>query len=210
MASRTGDNKLTGHFHLLDLPAELRELVFAFTVLSDLPISPRVFIPRDAFVLRLPAVTQVSRQVRKESLPLYFEVNSFQFNIKDVIELPLAQDLRYEKKLLTFGAWCEAAGAEHFQRIRHFSLKTSSAVSAPAVVLDLGASRQFRMEIRCYWQGGVRKRPRLQVGEAPGVLFDVVREMLEKNDGKGLLPGDIVDLCGEIQVCVPRMVHGIW
>ncbi|KAK4631380.1 hypothetical protein CLAFUW4_02664 [Fulvia fulva] len=209
MPSQPGDGKIPHHFRLLDLPAELREHIFAFAVLSDLPISPRVFIPRDAFVLRLPAVTHVNRQVRQESLPLYFEVNTFQFNVKDVMELPLAQDLRYEKKLLTFGAWCEAAGADQFRRIRHYSLKTSSAVSAPAVMLDLGASRQFRMEVRCYWQGGMRKRPRLQIGEAPEVLYDVVRGMLETNDGKGLLPGDVVDLCGEVQLCVPRMLHGI-
>ncbi|EME47804.1 hypothetical protein DOTSEDRAFT_78005 [Dothistroma septosporum NZE10] len=201
-------------FRLLSLPPELRDLILAFTLLCPLPISPRVFIPRDAFVLRLPAVTQVNRQIRKESLPLYFAVNTFQFNIKDVIEAPLhvAQDLRYEKKLLTFGAWCEAceaAGSDSFLRIRKFELKTGSAVSAPAVTLDLGKKREVRMEVRCYWQGGARRRPRLQCCEAPGRLVEVVRGILESNEGRGLLPGNVIELCGEIQGSVPRMLHGL-
>lgn len=189
----------TTPFRLMDLPTELREDIFRFTVESPHPIAPRVSIPRDAFVLRLPPLTKVSRQFRQETLPLYFEGNIFHFNVKDVLETPLEQDLRFEKKLLTFGAWCEAAGRKRFCRIRSFSFSTGGNMHAPNVVVCLGRYGRLEMEVRCFWQGSGSRRPRYEAQAAPEGLIEVAKEAMARNDGSCLLPEDVIVLCREIQ-----------
>lgn len=186
-------------FRLLDLPAELREDIFRFTVGSPHAIAPRVSIPRDAFVLRLPTLTKVSRQFRQETLPLYFEGNTFHFNVKDVLETPLEQDLRFEKKLLTFGAWCEAAGREQFCRIRSFSLSTGGNMQASNVVVCLGRYGRVEMEVRCFWRGSGSRRPRYEAQAAPEGLKEVAKEAVARNEGSCLLPEDVTVLYREIQ-----------
>jgi len=64
--------------HLLALPAELRERIFVFAVTASQPV---VTFRLDSYQkdsyeeARQPALTHVSRQVRREALPLYFECN---------------------------------------------------------------------------------------------------------------------------------------
>jgi hypothetical protein len=66
--------------HLLDLPAELREHIFSLAVTSEKPI---VTFRLDKFQKESytqafqPAITKVSRQVRREALPLYYDCNEF-------------------------------------------------------------------------------------------------------------------------------------
>ena len=60
-------------------------------------------VPRCAYLLQLPPLTHVSQQLRKETLPIYFEENEFYFNISDVLETTTALQQDEEKKLHTFG-----------------------------------------------------------------------------------------------------------
>lgn len=180
-------------FRLFDLPRELRDLIFTFAVRAETPeqsISPRVSIPRDAFVLRVPALTHVCRQARRESLPLYFESNTFAFDVRDVTEAPLQQDLRYEKKLLTFGAWCEAVGLQAFGAIRRFRF------SWPAVWVHLRG--RGVVEVWCQRLCDGPNGCYLQRVPAPEKMADMVRRAVEGNGGF-LLPTDVVELCGEIK-----------
>jgi hypothetical protein len=63
---------------LLDLPAELREYIFSLVVTSE---KPTVAFELDKYQKESyeqaaqPSLTKVSRQVRREALPLYFERN---------------------------------------------------------------------------------------------------------------------------------------
>ena len=66
--------------HLLDLPAELREHIFSLAVTSE---KPTVTFRLDRFQKESyeeasqPPITRVSRQVRREALPLYYDCNEF-------------------------------------------------------------------------------------------------------------------------------------
>lgn len=66
--------------HLLALPAELREHIFSLAVLSA---KPTVTFRLDKFQKESyeeasqPPLTRVSRQIRREALPLYYDVNEF-------------------------------------------------------------------------------------------------------------------------------------
>lgn len=65
---------------LLDLPPEIREHIFTFAVTSEKPI---VTFRLDTFQqdsyeeASQPTITRVSRQVRRETLPLFYECNEF-------------------------------------------------------------------------------------------------------------------------------------
>lgn len=65
---------------LLDLPAELREHIFSLAVTSEKPI---VTFRLDRFQMESyeqasqPEITKVSRQIRREALPLYYDCNEF-------------------------------------------------------------------------------------------------------------------------------------
>lgn len=65
---------------LLELPAEIREHIFTFVVVPEQPI---VTFRLDKFQKESyeeasqPSITRVSRQVRRESLPLFYECNDF-------------------------------------------------------------------------------------------------------------------------------------
>lgn len=60
-------------FRLLDLPAELRNLCYRYVTYS----------PNVQYLRRLkpPAITRVSRQLRSEATPVYFDVNHFTIEI---------------------------------------------------------------------------------------------------------------------------------
>lgn len=66
--------------HLLDLPAELRERIFIFAVTSSKTLVTFRLEPfqRDSYQEAVqPTITQVSRPVRREALPLYYDSNEF-------------------------------------------------------------------------------------------------------------------------------------
>lgn len=65
---------------LLTLPAEIRALIFQFAVTADNTVVTFLLdnYQRDSYSQATqPALTRVSRQVRAESLPIYYECNDF-------------------------------------------------------------------------------------------------------------------------------------
>lgn len=65
---------------LLELPPEIREHIFAFAVTAEKPIVTFRLDPfqqDDYEEASQPTITRVSRQVRREALPLFYECNEF-------------------------------------------------------------------------------------------------------------------------------------
>ncbi|KAM0721153.1 hypothetical protein Q7P37_003440 [Cladosporium fusiforme] len=71
---------------LLELPAEIRELIFTFAVVPERPI---VTFRLDRFQKESyeeasqPPITRVSRQLRREALPLFYGCNEFIVHTED-------------------------------------------------------------------------------------------------------------------------------
>ena len=66
--------------HLLGLPAELREQIFIYAVSSKKPVVTFRLdsYQRDSYQEAVqPSITRVSRQVRREALPLFYDANEF-------------------------------------------------------------------------------------------------------------------------------------
>jgi len=65
---------------LLELPAEIRDAIYRFALTAEKPVVTFRLddYQRDSYEQAVqPALTQVSRQVRQESLPVYFASNTF-------------------------------------------------------------------------------------------------------------------------------------
>ena len=62
----------------MDLPSELRELVYTLAIIS----------PGDRTRRQQPAITRVSRRVRKESLPVFYKHHRFILCVKTTKDLP--------------------------------------------------------------------------------------------------------------------------
>jgi hypothetical protein len=73
----------------LDLPPELRNRVYALFSQRELPLRLRRFKP--------PAIARVSRQLRWEALPVFFDINTF------VAEIVVPFSYRLDGNLATFG-----------------------------------------------------------------------------------------------------------
>ncbi|ROV90917.1 hypothetical protein VMCG_09962 [Cytospora schulzeri] len=70
----------SGKFHFLKLPPEIRNMIYR---LSLVDIGPER-LPQRRFWLpsfRQPALTQVSRQIRRDTLPMFFESNLFMLRV---------------------------------------------------------------------------------------------------------------------------------
>lgn len=61
-------------FRLSDLPAEIRTRIYEYALSDDSPI--------DLATLKLPASLSISRQLRKEMLPIYFVTNTFTADVR--------------------------------------------------------------------------------------------------------------------------------
>lgn len=77
----------TESFSFLKLPAEIRNSIYLFTVVSSEPIAPlknaqtrKLGLPVHDNTLQVqPGVTRVPRQLRQEALPLDYSRNTFDF-----------------------------------------------------------------------------------------------------------------------------------
>ncbi|KAF2725845.1 hypothetical protein K431DRAFT_54004 [Polychaeton citri CBS 116435] len=71
----------TSSFRLLDLPAELRALIFSFALTSPRPLVTFRLDPyqKDSYTEAWPppSLTFVSKQFREESLPIFYQCNDF-------------------------------------------------------------------------------------------------------------------------------------
>ncbi len=70
----------TPRFRVLDLPAEIREAIFAYALLSDKPlVTFRIDdYQKDSYQEAVqPALTRVNRLLRQETLAIFYEINCF-------------------------------------------------------------------------------------------------------------------------------------
>ena len=86
-----GLRKLANPFRFLDLPAELRTDVYScilgYEAMLRIPSGKSERGDRSAGSASQPSLTMVSRQLRNETLPLYYQLNSFKLDLhhKDLI-----------------------------------------------------------------------------------------------------------------------------
>jgi len=66
---------------LMKLPAELREHIYRYTIVSDSPI---VTDPHDTATIKQPNLLLTCRQIRSETLPIYYRENTFDIPINNM------------------------------------------------------------------------------------------------------------------------------
>ncbi|KAK3658846.1 hypothetical protein LTR56_001717 [Elasticomyces elasticus] len=80
----TSDSETGTGSYLLDLPPELREMVFSFALVSTNPVDI-LNIPKN----HVAALTQTNQQLRGETIKIYYGQNTFKLNI-DFDTIPTA------------------------------------------------------------------------------------------------------------------------
>ena len=70
----------TGRCHLLALPRELRDSIIQHTVTDDLYPTQITMYCGDVDDFKQPSLAQVNRQLRAETLPIYYSQKTFQLN----------------------------------------------------------------------------------------------------------------------------------
>ena len=119
----------------------------------------------------------------------------------DVLEKPLKQDIRYEKKLLTFGAWSEAAGDDNFVHIRNFGFS-----SGPHLYVFVRILNHGKLELRVdpsILQSTKTGKPVLFDGcrkttHEEGEVMRLLYRAVERNGNRGLYPEDLKGVCQAI------------
>lgn len=193
-------------FRFLDMPPELRNRVyehsFAGRAIVFLAFSKsRTYTQADR-APRFPAVTAVSRQVRKESLSLCYSYHRFMLNLaidKDTMDLQ-------QKKAVNLGAharsWARCLSAPDIKHIR--SLTVSLIVRGrrdKVVYLDLKLDPLHGLHYGLYWETTDAKDERLTIASA-AVLADYIGEVEETRK--------MLDLKGEALVMAMTGKDGIW
>ncbi|KAK3075573.1 hypothetical protein LTR53_001011 [Teratosphaeriaceae sp. CCFEE 6253] len=83
---------MTSECKLLELPAELRDLIWGFAVGTAGAVV--IFQERSAVPLPPPTLLRVSRQIRHEGAKVYYERNDFHLTVAEHITAPVIQWLR--------------------------------------------------------------------------------------------------------------------
>ncbi|KAK4953880.1 hypothetical protein LTR10_008484 [Elasticomyces elasticus] len=81
----TSDSEMGTGSRLLDLPPELREMIFTFALVSPNPVDI-LNVPKN----KAAALTQTNQQLRGETIGIYYHQNAFKLNIDiDTIKVAL-------------------------------------------------------------------------------------------------------------------------
>lgn len=117
----------TTSLNLLSLPRELRDEIYRLCLAPEATISPRfhftnkpIFVLPNAHGLR-PKILLVSRQIRAEVLPLFYQINTFHF-----IDIQLAK--------LFFHSLAEQDLLRHLQDVNIFAKSTAYNLESTTVV----------------------------------------------------------------------------
>ena len=80
--SSTKMGRAANHPKFLDLPAELRNAIYVLAIPTDSELSTTPYCERRkaAYDACVPALSHVSRQIRQETLPIFFATNTFDFD----------------------------------------------------------------------------------------------------------------------------------
>ncbi|KAK3080483.1 hypothetical protein LTS18_000937 [Coniosporium uncinatum] len=112
-------------FRFLDLPAELRNKIYKLAVTTREPNSHRTaFLAQHA---HQPAITKASRQIRAESLPLYYSENTIEVDLTDEWEIDDSDDEQDEadekRSVVWFRRWVAAFWNSHVKHVEHISIR---------------------------------------------------------------------------------------
>lgn len=101
-------------FRFLDLPAELRNFIHDLAIQAD---------SKGGCVIRttakVHATLHVSRQIRREALPLFWTRTNLSLNLNTLVRVPSQNGAKVEDDLV---AWMEHGGCSHLQYLRTFTL----------------------------------------------------------------------------------------
>ncbi|KAI4849239.1 hypothetical protein E4T44_03469 [Aureobasidium sp. EXF-8845] len=126
MALEEADEHRT--FQLMDLPDELRVMIYEHALLSE-----GCFVVNDS---KKPALLSVSRQVRQEASPLFFQINKFELRVK-YHDNKFSDGLGPTRLAGRELRWLKGIGSENVARIRNLSFVEKHVADIHPTHLDL-------------------------------------------------------------------------
>ncbi|TKA75036.1 hypothetical protein B0A49_02183 [Cryomyces minteri] len=118
--SRTLREPKSGPFPILKLPRELRDLFYRLFLISRMKILGIPHMP----ALAQPPLTRVCRQIRNESLPIFYGGNTFRAFCDDPLTIS------------AFGSWLRLIGNDNCALLRHVCMGENLSASAKQAVLE--------------------------------------------------------------------------
>lgn len=165
----------SAHFRLLDLPAEIREYIFEFALVSEKPVVTFRLdnYQRESYrEATQPALTRVSRQIRQESLQVFYRVNCFIFHTEEPrFHESLKWARQHERmlaKMLRMSFW-----------VRHVTLTNDRDASNGAMCIPLWrghAEGEWSVDEAWQWITVTRKPAAIQ--SDVGFIFTTLRALL--------------------------------
>ncbi|KAK4888439.1 hypothetical protein LTR27_012662 [Elasticomyces elasticus] len=131
----TSDSETGTGSYSLDLPPELREMIFTFALVSTNPVDI-LNIPKN----HVAALTQTSQQLRAETIKIYYGQNTFKLNIDiDTIDVALQ--------------WLRGIETVHILRIPKIIVEFSAIMEqvsqpADAALKELWEDQMIKMKIQ--------------------------------------------------------------
>ncbi|SMR45481.1 unnamed protein product [Zymoseptoria tritici ST99CH_1A5] len=181
---------------LARLPAEIRTLVFEFTVTAEQFMTFRLdTFQREYYVpATQPALTRVSRRVRSESLPLFYECNDFVLHTESPQTLDARKWLEHYKTYLpllrTVSLWVRHVPAGAFQ----FTIKRTK------------RHEPWQVDDGWKWITVVRKPPEL-ARDADFVL-EKLRELVSTLSENGTGPEEYFGMITQLRKAYVQMKAG--
>ena len=122
----THPSRLTG------LPPELRNRIYSLALTDTAPIN----LTAESGPARLPSLLHVSRQIRLESLPLYFAINDFVATIKDANTAYICR-------------WLDMIGTEGGSNLRRMEIRCSGRCKKDFVPREAAVEHYFVALTKC-------------------------------------------------------------
>ena len=180
---------------ILSMPAEIRGLIFEYVVTSEVVVTYRLdSYSKDSYTeATQPALTRVSRQIRAESLPLFYECNEFVLHT----ELQKANDSRrwlqcnefYLPRVCRISFW-----------VRYFSPALVPQNSQGAISVSMSRRRvkkEWHVDDTWKWITVVR-RPS-DIDSDAGFLIESLADLLDNMPNPLLSPDSYSELMIDLQ-----------
>ncbi|KAF7198520.1 hypothetical protein HII31_00259 [Pseudocercospora fuligena] len=111
-------------FRLLDLPPELRNRIYEYVVVEENILIPSICHHRERTYAVQPAITKVNRQIRDESLSVFYGCNKFEVHVHRC-------DFDF------FSEWMNTVGVSNRQRLRNIKFSLLDRWTCAEGLLDL-------------------------------------------------------------------------
>lgn len=182
---------------LLDLPAEIREHIFTFVVVPDKKTMVTFCLDRfqkESYEeASQPPITRVSRQVRRETVPLFYECNEFVIHTDD----QKAEDAQ---------RWLQHNRAQ-LSKIRHLALWVRfhpglGSIAPPRGVIGVYLSHNARTgcwAVRDYWRWITVVRKPAMVEQDGQMLIESLNKLVDGRPRRGFTAEDYVMLIQDLR-----------